>query len=295
MKITKAGCLILLGLALEAGADEVRLKNGHTLEGIIAAESETAIELTVPGGSISLTRSSIASLIRSPAQSNSTLEKGWRDRRYLDPQYVPAGLEAVASSLRSLEGLRARAGTGADLRAVADYLAGIHACSQALAVAGTEWFPDSQSAPFLDRARDRLALAQADFRKASIQPQRRGNAFLVPVLINGRAEGRFILDTGAEITTISRALADRAGMTATNRIAYIGMADGTQFHAPVLRLDSLRLGTFERLNTEAVMLPQPPGIGIDGLLGMNILGSFLMRFDPASGKLDMEQFVPSIR
>jgi clan AA aspartic protease (TIGR02281 family) len=191
-----------------------------------------------------------------------------------------------------LDSLRLRAGGGQDLKAVSDYRAGIQVCSQMLTAAEAAWNPATQPAPvlFLKRVREQVTQAYSHFHQASLQPERRGNSFLIPVLINGRTEARFILDTGAEITTITKALAERAGIPATGRLAPVGMADGTRLDAPVVRLDSLRFGHFDTPGVEAVMLPNPPDEGVDGLLGMNVLGSFLIRFDPARGLFELEQF-----
>ena len=55
-------------LLLSAGAlraDEVRLLNGRTLEGVVSAESEDAVELQVPGGTISIPRAKVREIVRS--------------------------------------------------------------------------------------------------------------------------------------------------------------------------------------------------------------------------------------
>ena len=294
MKIKNTCWLILLLLGLPAVADQVLLKNGHQLEGVIAEETPAAIVLTVSGGAITLKRSSVSAVIHAPSDQDTALEETWRERRYLDRGNVPVGYEPLAEQFRTLDVLRARAGSGDNLIAVSEYLAGIQTCSQALAGVDSAWPADSQpeAAPFLRRVREQLRLAQADFLQAAIQPERRGNAFLVPVLLNGRTEARFIIDTGAEITTLSRDAATRAGLTRTNRIAQVGMADGTRMEAPVMQIDSLRLGALDRKNTEAVVLAQPPDAGVDGLLGMNVLHAFLIQFDPRTGRLDLEKFAP---
>lgn len=294
MKINNACWLILLLLGVPAVADQIVLKNGHQIEGVIAEETPAAIVLTVSGGSITLKRSSVSAVIHAPPDQDTALETEWRERRYLDRANVPAGYETLAEQFRALDVLRARAGSGANLIAVSEYLEGIQSCSQTLAKVDSAWPADSQpeTSPFLRRVREQLRLAQADFLQAAIQPERRGNAFLVPVLLNGRTEARFIIDTGAEITTLSRDVATRAGLTRTNRITQVGMADGTRMEAPVMQIDSLQLGALERKNAEAVVLAQPPDAGVDGLLGMNVLHAFLIQFDPRTGRLELETFAP---
>ncbi len=72
----------------------------------------------------------------------------------------------------------------------------------------------------------------------------------------------------------------------------VGLADGTRFEAPVVRINSLRIGSVDLANLEAVILSKAPDEDVDGLLGMNALKAFLIRFEPATGSLQLEQFKP---
>jgi clan AA aspartic protease (TIGR02281 family) len=293
MTVVPSICLTLAGLVLVAGADQVRLKNGHVVEGILAEESASSVVLTVAGGSVSFPRSSIESLVRAEPGKNAALESGWKEKRYLDKAYVPPGFEALADQCRTLDTLRARAGDGSNLKAVADYRSGIRACSQALAaVEATPQGTNPSALPFLNRVREQVRLAGADFRQAVIEPERRGNSFILRVLVNGQSEARFILDTGAEITTLTREYAARTGLAESGRTMSVGLADGTRFEAPVVRINSLRIGSVDLANLEAVILSKAPDEDVDGLLGMNALKAFLIRFEPATGSLQLEQFKP---
>jgi clan AA aspartic protease (TIGR02281 family) len=92
-----------------AGADTIRLTNGNTVEGIIAAETADSITLRVPGGNATVPRSTIRVVTRATAAENAALDKTWTSRRILQSSYVPSGLEPLAAQFRTLRDLRRQA------------------------------------------------------------------------------------------------------------------------------------------------------------------------------------------
>lgn len=361
---------LLFATALHAAADRIELKNGHRVEGVITQETDQNIVLNVAGGNITFNRAQVKAIVRSGQSDNIALESAWRDKRFLEKDTIPQGMEELAALFRNLETRRREAvaaGEGLNrsdetlrrlerertkardelvaansrlenakpeadpkgyndlvasnntlravltrhqaglenelaerpkrMKSISDYLASLQACSQSLARVQASWkstAPDpGGTLHFLDKTRALLNDYAADFPKSGIQSTLRGNSTLVSATINGRAMGSFIVDTGAEVMTLSRAFAESAGVTLTeDRPMNMVLADGRQLKAFAANLASVQLGDIETRNVTALILPSPPDEGIDGLLGMNVLTSFLVRVDPATGRLHLEHFSP---
>jgi len=105
----KLVCLLLMvsTLALTAGADWVRLKNGRTLEGVIEDDRPEAVTLRMGVATVTLKRSQIAELGRS--QSDAALEEDWRQKYLFHARYVPAGYEETARRFQEVDGARSEA------------------------------------------------------------------------------------------------------------------------------------------------------------------------------------------
>jgi aspartyl protease family protein len=120
-----------------------------------------------------------------------------------------------------------------------------------------------------------------------------GGNTVVPVRVNGRADGRFIVDTGASVVTMSEDFARRAGIGDGERTTAEAMlADGRKVTASAVLLSSVQTGEARGERIAAVILPGPPAPGLDGLLGMSFLGRFVMHLDGAAGRLTLREFKP---
>ena len=192
---------------------------------------------------------------------------------------------------------RAAAAREGGVEAIAGYLSALQDCGRAVTAARETQrggaAPDEAVARFIARLSDQLAENTADFQQTSARTFLRGNASIVSVVINGRATGNFIIDTGAELVTLSRSLAEQAGVKlAEGQPASVTVADGSRVAATAVRLDSVQVGDTESRQVVAIVLPSPPAPGIDGLLGMNVLKAFLVQVDRATGRLDLQRFAP---
>lgn len=357
-------------LALPAGADRIRLKNGNTVEGIVSRETESAVLLQVGGGSVAFRRSQILAIERDPADSNTVMAVGWRSKFFLNRAYLPAGFEDLAARYRALDDSRRQAidarqalrhasdtlhaieqdlaklqdeflTANAELKAlspahntpaynvlvarnnqlramlalkqgdldnelgarparmktISAYLRNLQDCShavttarQALSAAAT---PNEPARLFVDKLDAQVRTYAADFKRIDVPASLRGNATVIAVLVNGRAWGTFVVDTGAEIVTMGRAFAERAGVDlSAGHPANVVLADGTRLESTTVRLSSVTVGDVDTPGVLAAVLPSPPAPDVDGLLGMNVLNSFLVRLNPALGRLELEYFAP---
>jgi clan AA aspartic protease (TIGR02281 family) len=119
-----------------------------------------------------------------------------------------------------------------------------------------------------------------------------GNHIIVPVTINGRGPVMLLLDTGASTVTLSRSLAGRLGINWRDGVKVTAtMANGETTTGFSILLRSVAIGDFSAANVRAIVLDNPPGQGIDGLLGMSYLQRFILNIDPANKKFVMKKII----
>ena len=108
-----------------------------------------------------------------------------------------------------------------------------------------------------------------------------GNQYLVDLGVNQRDEVTLLIDTGASMTTLSSSAFE--SLSSNRKVSKIGTrifqtANGVT-KGTVYRVDQLRLGSFQIRNTNIAVLDFTLSPGVDGLLGMNVLGQFRFQID----------------
>lgn len=98
-------------------------------------------------------------------------------------------------------------------------------------------------------------------------PMQEDGHFWVDARVNG-APVRFLVDSGASVTTVSREIADAAGIETGMRVAEVETANGTVRMRPA-RAEQLQLGSI-RLSGVSVLVADQEGLNV---LGMNTLSS----------------------
>lgn len=114
---------------------------------------------------------------------------------------------------------------------------------------------------------------------------RSGDHFVVSATLDDGRTLRLLLDTGATRTVIKPGVV--AGTRGAERLPQrirIGTANGV-VSASRYRLPGLQLGPFRIDGPELVVLDLDGLSGVDGLLGLDLLGQFDYRIDPGSGRL----------
>ena len=150
---------------------------------------------------------------------------------------------------------------------------------------------DEASTYFFDGVAAKLKTFSGEFSRTVIDVSSSGNSKIVTVLVNGKTSGRFILDTGAALVTMSQAFASRAGIdTSSAVISKMIVADGRSVNGKQVVLKSMHLDDAVATNVRAVVLPSAAGDDIDGLLGMSFLKNFVMNFDASTGRLELGKF-----
>ncbi len=132
------------------------------------------------------------------------------------------------------------------------------------------------------------ALGEPAHTRVQVPFQRAGNSVLLPVRINGRDLGIFILDTGASFTSLSAAAAAALGVSGRGESVRLITAGGT-IQAPLTLLEEVEVGGVAARHVPAVIhdLPNVPPT-ITGLLGLSFLERFRVSLDLNAGLLTLE-------
>ena len=114
------------------------------------------------------------------------------------------------------------------------------------------------------------------------------NALIVDAVLNqdGRkADGLFIIDTGATYTSISQAMADQLGVDLVHcETVYITTANG-RIEVPKVTLQKLNVNGLEAYNVEATVIPLRKESSFSGLLGLSFIRQFVLTIDPQANQL----------
>ncbi|MFN8545758.1 MAG: retropepsin-like aspartic protease [Candidatus Binatia bacterium] len=105
-----------------------------------------------------------------------------------------------------------------------------------------------------------------------------GTTWLVRATINGRANGLFLLDTGASLCVLTPATAKRLALEETGQTAQLQTANGA-VRAPVVRLGEVDVGGTRIGGVDAIVHGGIPDT-IDGVIGLSFLNRFSYTIDP---------------
>jgi len=116
----------------------------------------------------------------------------------------------------------------------------------------------------------------------------------VQATINGKATGRFVVDTGAAVVTMSALFADKLGLEwdPEQDAVELVLANGERVEGSAVLLDKVAVGGVSSRGVRAVVLEHPPAEEIDGLLGMSFLGRFQVKMEPGNNRLTLMEFAP---
>jgi clan AA aspartic protease (TIGR02281 family) len=158
---------------------------------------------------------------------------------------------------------------------------------------GVVHYSDAMSIPEKYRGSDtRVQVKEApgaEPEKASVVLDIRGAVAKVPTRLNSSLTTNLIVDTGASMTVISRALARELGIDIENGaypMASFRTANGV-VRAPIITLESIEVGGMRMQGLQASVQDIAPDVS--GLLGLNFLSHFRMDIDHKSGYLHLER------
>ncbi|MBT7065753.1 MAG: hypothetical protein HN919_05595, partial [Verrucomicrobia bacterium] len=117
---------------------------------------------------------------------------------------------------------------------------------------------------FLNQMLVEIAHMVDEFKTSSAVTARDRSGHTIAVQINGATLGRFVVDTGAAIITMSQAFAKRAGVTwdAEQNTIDLVLANGDPVQGVAVVLDEVAVGSVKARGVAAVVLKQAPDEGI---------------------------------
>jgi predicted aspartyl protease len=111
-----------------------------------------------------------------------------------------------------------------------------------------------------------------------MQDATRVRAYGLDVKLNDH-NARLQIDTGAGGLVISRSVANRAGLTEFSRAISAGVGDKGDRPSYIAYADSIKIGALEFRDCEVKVVDQRNVVDSDGLIGMDVLSSFLVALD----------------
>jgi gag-polyprotein putative aspartyl protease len=117
---------------------------------------------------------------------------------------------------------------------------------------------------------------------------------IINVTLNGRAQARLAVDTGAPKTIIFGALAKRLGLLNEMSAGVWTLAGGIGGSTPAIRtiIETIRVGDIEQQFFPTTIVPEV-STAFEGLIGMDFLSLFVMHIDPARRVLILEDVAPT--
>ncbi len=108
----------------------------------------------------------------------------------------------------------------------------------------------------------------------------------VPIMVNGQGPFRFIIDTGADSSVISRELAQRLALPSGKKARLVSLSGINDVQ--MVRIDSLRVSANRELRNLRVPALAAENLGADGLLGLDALKGQRILLDFAAQSMIVE-------
>ncbi len=115
------------------------------------------------------------------------------------------------------------------------------------------------------------------------------NRVIVKGIVNGRGTVKFLLDTGADTTSIPRGLAEQSGINGDRGIRIPHTGIGGTVWEPLVEIDSLKVGEAEVRNLDVIVMEKGVLDGETGLLGANFLAQFKFEIMYENNQLMLER------
>jgi aspartyl protease family protein len=122
----------------------------------------------------------------------------------------------------------------------------------------------------------------------AIKLENETNSLWVNVTINGKHKYRMVVDSGASSISLPDKMARDMGIDtrADGEPITVGLADGREVRATMIKLDSVKVGQFTVENVECCILG-PEARDAPPLLGMSFLGQFKFEVDAQQAELKL--------
>ena len=116
--------------------------------------------------------------------------------------------------------------------------------------------------------------------------ERQGSLIVVEGIVNRRIPVKFILDTGAEVSSLPRALAPQLGVDPGSSVLITMKGMGGNTDVPLIELDSIAVGDAEGTNLDVLLSDTP--VKDTGLLGADFLADYKVNIQYAENQVTFE-------
>jgi len=127
--------------------------------------------------------------------------------------------------------------------------------------------PPQSSAPALEQESK-----QPQTARITVPFERQGNLVIVEGVVNRSVPVKFILDTGAEVSTLPRSLGPQLGIDPGNSVLITMKGMGGSADVPLVEVNSIAVGAAEGTNMDVLLTDTP--VPNTGLLGTDFLSDF---------------------
>jgi hypothetical protein len=116
--------------------------------------------------------------------------------------------------------------------------------------------------------------------------ERNGSLIIVQGVINGSFPVKFILDTGAEVSSLPRALASQLGVDPGGSVLITMKGMGGNTEVPLVEINSIAVGPAEATNLDVLLSDTP--VKDTGLLGADFLADYRVNIHYAENQVAFE-------
>lgn len=146
---------------------------------------------------------------------------------------------------------------------------------------------------FFTEMAKRVSAYSTEINETDVPYEKDGRHAIITVRLNDQVNARLLLDTGATMVQISRAVAQKLNLQLPDESKLkVILADGREAEVKSVIFDSVQVADARAERVPGIVSASGLSPGVDGLLGMSFLKEFDVHLDGSSSKLILKRFDP---